>query len=442
MNTIALSMVVCVAAFCALVWLLRRDCISLGLPIAYLFGLLLIHLPGAYAHLVQADVLADSDLTELGIGFTAIGSACFVLGVWLARVSIPSVPAFAIWHRPKFALFCLVAGWTFVFALSPLNSIPSLGATIDKGGTIWMLGVMLGLRSAMKRRKYWEAALWLGAVAVYPLVMLLLGGFLSYGAQTTIIVLAILAVAVRSPWRAACGIVVAAVVGLNIFVNYFLHRSEIRDAVWGGYGLEQRVDAALIMVREFEWLDTSNEMQILALDERLNQNYFVGLAAHRIEDGDVDYLYGRSLEEGLIALVPRIVWPNKPVSAGSGHVVIEMTGLNLAEGTSFGVGNVMEFQINFGVPGVIVGFLVLGGLIGSLDRKAAAAEISGDLGRAILFFLPAVALIQPNGSLVELASGSAAAVVAAYGWKWGWKLWSGAYDRQARAGAKDIRRIG
>jgi hypothetical protein len=39
-------------------------------------------------------------------------------------------------------------------------------------------------------------------------------------------------------------------------------------------------------------------------------------------------------------------------------------------------------------------------------------------------FLPAVALIQPNGSLVELAGGSAAALVAAIGWNWSWTVWS------------------
>jgi hypothetical protein len=65
--------------------------------------------------------------------------------------------------------------------------------------------------------------------------------------------------------------------------------------------------------------------------------------------------------------------------------------------------------------------LVLGWLIGTLDLKAAVAESQGELGRVILFFLPGVALIGPNGSLVELFGGSAAALVAAFGWKLAWK---------------------
>ncbi len=92
----------------------------------------------------------------------------------------------------------------------------------------------------------------------------------------------------------------------------------------------------------------------------------------------------------------------------------------------------MEFQINFGTPGVIIGFLTLGWLIGKLDLRAALAEREGDLGRSILFFLPGVALIQPNGSIVDFTGGAAAALVAAYGWKWIWNRWIAHQGRSAK----------
>jgi hypothetical protein len=255
--------------------------------------------------------------------------------------------------------------------------------------------------------------------------MLLFGGFLSYGSAAMIVVLSGLAISTRSHWRVVVGILAAAVLGLNIFLNYFQHRDEIRDAVWGGAPMQERIDVSMNAVREFAWFDPTNDLQLVALDQRLNQNYFVGLAAARIAGGEVDYLYGRSLWEGLQALVPRIVWPEKPVSAGSPDIVAEMTGLILSDTTSFGVGNVMEFQINFGMPGVVIGFLVLGWAIGRLDRQAAVAEARGNLGQVFIYFLPAVSLIRPNGSLVELAAGPAAALVAAFGWRWAWNVWSG-----------------
>src|SRR5262249_2576562 len=112
-----------------------------------------------------------------------------------------------------------------------------------------------------------------------------------------------------------------------------------------------RVGSVIDAVADAQWFDPANEKHLAALDQRLNQNYFAGLAARRISQGQVSYLYGRSIYEGLLALVPRLFWPDKPVFAGSPRIVAEMTGLYLSENTSFGIGQVMEFQINFGIPG-------------------------------------------------------------------------------------------
>ncbi len=284
-----------------------------------------------------------------------------------------------------------------------------------------MLGVMLGLRAACQRADLKRIGIWLGALMVYPVLMLLLGGFLSYGSAAVILVCSALSVSTRSNWRVLVGIAVFGFLSLSIFVTYFQHRENIRDQVWGGRPLEARIDSVIDTVKDFEWLDPTNRAHLIALDKRLNQNYFVGLAARRIQDGQVGYLEGESVWEGLEALVPRAFWPEKPVYAGSPQIVSKMTGLVLSRDTSFGVGNVMEFQINFGIPGVVVGFFALGWLIGTLDLKAAIAEQRGELGKVILFFLPCVALIQPNGSLVEIFSGCAAALVGAFVWNFIWK---------------------
>lgn len=427
-----LSISICIGAFFVLLWWLRRDSISLGLPIAYLFSLLLIHVPGAYVH-VATDYLPFTDMVAAGIRFTAIGSVCFVLGVMTAgyltgRGRIPAAPEPDSW---KFSMFCLVGGWFFTYGLSSLHSIPSLGAAVDRAGGIWMLGVVLGMRAAMQKIDLKMVVFWFGALMVYPILMLLLGGFLSYGSAAVIVVLSALTIPMRSPLRLLFCVVVTVFLGLNVFVNYFAHRDEIRDEVWGRAPLEDRVNATLDVFRDFKWFDSDNPEQVTALNARLNQNYFAGLAAARINAGSVDYLYGRSLWEGVFSFVPRALWPEKPVVAGSPMIVAEMTGLTLNKDTSFGVGNVMEFQINFGIPGLVIGFFVLGFLIRAFDKRAAKAIRSGDFGGAIVGFLTAVALIQPNGSIVELCMGSAGALGGALGWRWLWGRWSGRSAKRA-----------
>ena len=95
--------------------------LSLGLPLAYLASLLLIHVPGAFAHWVSGDRLEGGEFVEIGIRYTTIGVVCFVFGVWLARRRCrdhwsPVVQA----DRRGFALFCLIGGWVVVYGLSPL----------------------------------------------------------------------------------------------------------------------------------------------------------------------------------------------------------------------------------------------------------------------------------------------------------------------------------
>ena len=421
------SIFVSVIAFLALLAIYRRDTASFGLPIAYLFALLLIHVPGAIAHLVGSNLPTPTILTEKGMTMAALGSVAFVIGSALGRRGMPNLRGIRrqLIDNRRLAMFCLLGGWFFTYGLSFLGRIPSLGAAIEKGGAIWMLGVILGLRVAIARHDIAKTLLWFSAMAVYPLLMLLLGGFLSYGSTAAIIVLGGLAITLRKNRTVLMWTLIVSIFAFNAFLNYFDQRNTIRDAVWGGAPMATRVQITYETFRDFEWFDADNTQQLSALDQRLNQNYFVGLAITRIENGNVDYLYGRSVWEGALGLVPRAFWPGKPVYAGSPKIVAEMTGLWLNPNTSFGVGNVMEFYINFGVPGVIGGFVLLGWLLSWLDRRAALAEFRGERTRIFLFFLPAVALIQPNGSIVELTSGSAAAVVAAYGWAWAYRFWFG-----------------
>ena len=422
-DLMKISIAVCLATFVLLVWMLRREQASLGLPIAYLANLLLLHIPGAIGQSIAKNRagLTPPSFTRTGIILTAIGSVAFVAGVWLSRRRrqqvIPQPAARTLYWR-----YCVLGGG-LCSVVSYLIKIPSIGAVFSRGGPIWMLGVMLALVTTLRLHDRAKAARWFAVLAAYPVLMLLIGGFLSYGAMAAIIVLSALAVTTPSAWRVTVSGGIFLIVGMSLFLAYFEHRPEIRATVWGGQDTEARIDASMSAFKDVQLFDPNNQAQLYALDQRLNQNYFVGLAAERIDAGAVQYLYGRSVVEGFQSLIPRALWPDKPVTAGSPKVVSEMTGLKLSASTSFGVGNVMEFDINFGIAGVIAGFLLLGWGLGRLDLLSAEANLKGNLGDIFLYFLPAVALIQPNGSIVEMMGGAASAIAAAYGWRWAWNRW-------------------
>ena len=122
--------------------------------------------------------------------------------------------------------------------------------------------------------------------------------------------------------------------------------------------------------------------------------------------------------EAVIALIPRVFWTDKPVLAGSGDLVANYTGYHFAEGTSVGIGNVMEFYINFGKWGVIVGFLILGVIIALIDRGAGMSLADNDWLTFACWYLPGMAFLQVGGSFVEVTASAVSALAVAVLVKW------------------------
>ena len=93
----------------------------------------------------------------------------------------------------------------------------------------------------------------------------------------------------------------------------------------------------------------------------------------------------------------------------------DFTGLQFDEGTSVGAGQVFEFYINFGVIGVVGGFLIYGFMVGQMDMLAKNSLDRGDQKRFLLWFLVGLALLQPGGNLREVIVSAVGSVIAAYG---------------------------
>ena len=111
------------------------------------------------------------------------------------------------------------------------------------------------------------------------------------------------------------------------------------------------------------------------------------MAVARLEIGAVEYASGDTLGKVAMGLIPRVLWPDKPAVGGGGSVVHDFTGIEFAEGTSFGAGQVFEFYVNFGSLGVIGGFLLYGWLIGRMDLSVIKYLRQGDQRRFLLWFL-------------------------------------------------------
>jgi hypothetical protein len=190
-------------------------------------------------------------------------------------------------------------------------------------------------------------------------------------------------------------------------------RNGIRDVVWiEQASLIDRLERISRIVTQFEMLNLDNPDQVEAINGRLNQNLLVGAAIERHERGISDLAYGATVPWWV--LIPRVIWPNKPVVGGSGDVVSVFTGVHFEAGTSVGIGQVLEFYINFGTLGVALGFLAYGFVLVWLDAGIARALAASDARGLLLRAMPGLTMLQPGGSLLEITVACVAAIVAAH----------------------------
>ena len=391
------------------------------MTLAYFLSLSLIHVPGVLAFLGSDSGLADWDETQLGFETTILGMAAFVAGAVLARridrrrVAAKGAPprrraqAFERLGRRTFAL-----GVVAYFLLLPLSgSVPSLTSVVSALATLLILGIWLILYGAVVAADRRRTLATLALLPMLPLATLVTGGFLGYGVCWVLSVVAFLFVITRQRIWFYLGAPVAVFLGLSLFVTYIGQRGGMREVVWlEQAGMLDRLDRVSTIVTEFELINFASPTHVAALDDRLNQNSLVGAAVMYHEAGLAPFAYGATIPPW--ALIPRLVWPDKPGVGGSGAIVSEFTGIQFSEGTSVGVGQVAEFYVNFGITGVLIGFLVLGYLLTWLDHGIMRSLAADDTRGLLLRAMPGLVLLQPNGSLQEILVAWVAAYVGAH----------------------------
>jgi hypothetical protein len=369
-------------------------------------------------------------MTRSGFAQTVSGMAAFLVGVVIARYAFVPAPrqqgsanpargvsSQSLGELNRLALLYLCVGGVFYFAVLPFaGRIPSASAIISPLGSLLMVGACLRFWIANESadwRKFWSTIVLL---PLLPLATLTQGGFLGFGTMWAVTIATFLFA--QSKRKVAYFLLAPAVffVGLSFFVNYMAARNDIRQLVWYEQAsVGDRLQRIADVFQNFEWLDLSNLRHREAIDGRLNQNFLIGIAAARLESGLVEYASGATVGNIIVALIPRAIWPDKPEVGGGGNVVHDFTGIEFAEGTSVGAGQVLEFYVNFGTLGVIAGFLLYGWLLGRIDLLAIRYLRQGQQAQFLFWFLIGLALLQPGGNLREIVVSVAGSAITAYG---------------------------
>ncbi|OYU12438.1 MAG: hypothetical protein CFE38_08200 [Comamonadaceae bacterium PBBC1] len=386
------------------------------LVLAYFAGLSLIHVPGALIYTGTAPNLADGFVTETGFIATLVGLSAFVVGSLAANLralkQVVNPVTLTLDYRRVGKVMLLLGVAVYFFAMPVLSFIPSATAIISSAGGLLPMGLWFWLYSAKvthDRRRFW---LGLAMLPLLPLSTMVSGGFIGFGVYWVIAIAAFVYCIVP---RKRLFLLLAPVVlglGLSFAVAYFGERNALRESVWiQQAGLLDRLSRVTQMIERFEFLDLDNFDHVAPINDRLNQNILVGKAIDQREMGLSEPAYGATVP--LWIFIPRAIWPDKPAVGGSGDIVSRYTGLDFAVGTSVGVGQPLEFYINFGWPGIAAGFALFGYVLMRLDMALMLAFRRCDVYGVMRAGLPGLALLQPGGSLMEMLVAGIGALIAA-----------------------------
>jgi hypothetical protein len=416
-SQLLFQVLACIAVLAAAVvssW--SRQIPSVGLPVSYLLSVGLIHWVGGFAHTLPWRSNQDSYYVFLGFeqcfyGILSFGLAALVVVPLLMKGGGPRQRRKAT-PSPRLPELYIVMGITFFAVLAPiLRNVPSIGALTVCGIYLAVVGFCLACWRDWHAGRTGRLVFWLACVSAIPVVTVVTIGFIGYGATAAMVVFAFVFGFYRPRWQVVAGVAVAVFLGLSLFITYFRDRDTIRDLILEEEGYSARIDMFLNTLRNFEFVDFNNDTHLEAIDLRLNQNIFVGHAIDYIGSGAMPFARGHTLSDAALAMVPRIFWPDKPMKAGGRGLVSAYTGLEFAQGTSIGVGHVLEFYINFGTTGVVIGFFILGIVIRVADVFAGSHLRDGHWPGFMAWLLPSLTLLNTEGSLIELTSRGAASLV-------------------------------
>ncbi|ODS54463.1 MAG: hypothetical protein ABS36_11215 [Acidobacteria bacterium SCN 69-37] len=393
-----------------------------GLVLTYVLSYGAIHWLAAALYALPWYNAPAIEVTAIGLRVAALGMVAFALGGELGlllshRYGRPPAAAddSGASVAPRTATLYLVMGVLAYVVVAPVaSSLPTIGAFVSTTSSLMVLGVGLKAWNGWQAGRRTVTWAWLITSTTFPAMTLLGQGFLGFGFAAMLIVVAFVASFYRPRWIVIVAGVLVTYLGISVYVTYMRDRRDIRSVVWGGEAMSARLETLAAAFSDFEWFDLTRIEHLRRIDERLNQDALVGAAVQGIESEAVPLAMGGTLVDAVVALVPRAIWPNKPVEAGSGNVVSDYTGLRFVDGTSVGIGHVMEWYINFAMPGLWIGLAAFGAALVFIDRTAAAYLREGDAGRFALWFLPGTSLLGVGGSFVETSASAAASLLLAW----------------------------
>ena len=357
----------------------------------------------------------DDEIVTYALVLCILGGCAFQLGFYLVgrsrmKKTLPVVRLHLDEH--KAIIFCIVVGLLLPIMLTAQWFIPSeyvlqLSAILNllNNQSLVIIGI-LGWLVYTRRPPKWLAA------ALYALVAVAaVRGFSSTMLEQAVAPIVVISII---KWNYTRRLPVF-ILGVVLFLALFL--SPVKSDFRRQLRFEQPAEQGVVANTRL-WFDqaTSYWSEALAGDRPLSETTealtsrtdFLHQFAHicSLTPSSIEYQYGGTYSFFIYALIPRVVWPDKPVAGSANNYYAVTYGVADEESiktSTFGVSLIGESYINFGVIGVIILMMLQGSLVALLQHVFGGPE-SGPGGQAV-FLAFFVFFLNGIGSSAEILFG-------------------------------------
>jgi len=398
---------------------------GIGLPLIYLSNFAITHFLSPLTFLSPNYYIPSLEISMLGFKYSTIAVICFFLGSSIFILVLnkrpivnKSINVFNFIKNSKkmrsTSIFYFVIGCCTFFLLNNLfHGLPTVTVFISTGGHLMIVGLCLLIYLGFVKKENNKSYLLLLLSFTIPLITIVKDGYIGTGLSMLIIVLIFSANFLRINIKNSLLFILILYVGLSLYLSYMRDRIEIRYSVWGGSAITNRIETLYTTLKDVEWFSPSNENHLDTINKRMDQNYIVGVSVLYLEHGNIDFARGDTFKNALLNLIPRIIWKDKPISAGDTKRVEKYTGLEFQENTSVGMPQVMEMYINFGIKSLITFFFFFGIFYSYLDYKSRSCLNESNVTKFAIYFFPGLAFLRSEGPIIDGLSTAIASVMIA-----------------------------